>query len=474
MTPPDTGNTPTSEQDGPAAYGPAAAARRKRKVFRRSTLAALAVVAGGAVGLTACGGHSSSASSQNAAATISPTASASSSGASGASGGGASPSSSASAQAAADAAAAKQTSAAKITITPKTGTTGAAVSGAVQVKATGGKLTKVTMTGVASGHTVSGTLSSDGTTWTPNGTLAHGIQFHISATATDTQGRTTSAQSTFGTKSSTGTFVGYFTPEDGSTVGVGMPVSINFSKAISSADRAAVQRGISVSSSSGQAVVGHWFSSTRLDLRPQTYWAAGSHVTLKLKLAGVEGSAGVYGVQNKTVSFDVGRSQVSTVDASTHTMTVVRDGKVIKTLPISAGSDDHSTYNGQMVIEEKDQTTRMNGASVGFTDSDGKGEYDIPDVPHAMRLSDSGTFIHGNYWTAKSVFGTANTSHGCIGLSDVKGGKDDTTDAAWFYNNSLIGDVVVVKNSQDKTIQASNGLNGWNLSWSQWVAGSAL
>jgi peptide/nickel transport system substrate-binding protein len=55
-----------------------------------------------------------------------------------------------------------------------------------------------------------------------------------------------------------------------------------------------------------------------------------------------------------------------------------------------------------MVIAEKDQTTRMNGATVGFTDNDGKGEYDIPDVPHAMRLSSSGTFIHGNYWGDKS------------------------------------------------------------------------
>ena len=153
-------------------------------------------------------------------------------------------------------------------------------------------------------------------------------------------------------------------------------------------------------------------------------------------------------------------------------MTVVRDGQVINTIPISAGGTGHTTYNGQMVIEEKDKTTRMNGATVGFTDDDGKGEYDIPDVPHAMRLSNSGTFIHGNYWTDKSVFGTANTSHGCIGLSDTKGGKDATTPAAWFYNHSLIGDVVVVTNSPDRTVQPANGLNGWNLTWPRWLAGA--
>ncbi|MBM9504585.1 L,D-transpeptidase [Actinacidiphila acididurans] len=268
-------------------------------------------------------------------------------------------------------------------------------------------------------------------------------------------------------------FVGTFTPEDGSTVGVGMPVSINFDKPIT--DKVAVQSHISVTSSSGQQVVGHWFSSTRLDLRPQAYWKAGSHVTMKLNLGGVKGGAGIYGVQNKTVNFTVGRSQVSTVDTVTHMMTVVRDGKVIRTIPVSSGGPGHETYNGQMVISEKDQTTRMNGATVGLIDkTTGKSEYDIPDVPHAMRLTTSGTFIHGNYWAAPSAFGTANTSHGCIGMQDAKGGNDPNTPASWFYNNSLIGDVVTVTGSPSPTVPADNGLNGWNLSWSQWLAGSAL
>ena len=76
----------------------------------------------------------------------------------------------------------------------------------------------------------------------------------------------------------------------------------------------------------------------------------------------------------------------------------------------------------------------MNGATVGFTDDDGKGEYDIKDVPHAMRLTNSGTFVHGNYWGAKSVFGAVNTSHGCVGLSDTKGADDSGTAAYWFYD----------------------------------------
>ncbi len=455
VTPPENANAPeTTPTD---AHG-------GRSVFRRrGALAAIAVVIGGSVALTACGGHSGGKAA--AAASSSPTASPSTS---------AKPATQAGALSRADEQAARQISDAKITISPKAGSTRASVSDGAKVTVSGGKLRSVTMTATATGRTVAGTISASGTSWWPDLALAHGTQYRIAASAADSHGRTSAATATFATDSAVGSFIGYFTPEDGSTVGVGMPVSINFNKAISYGDRAAVQRGISVQDSSGQQVVGHWFSPTRLDLRPQTYWQAGAHVWLTLKLGGVEGAPNTYGVQNKTVGFTVGRSQISTVDTASHQMTVVRDGKVIRTVPISSGGPGHPTYNGQMVIEEKDKSTRMNGATVGFTKGDGKGEYDIPDVPHAMRLSNSGTFVHGNYWADKSVFGTANTSHGCIGLSDVKGGGDPTTDAAWFYANSLLGDVVVVTNSPDSGVQPDNGLNGWNMSWSQWIAGSAL
>lgn len=41
--------------------------------------------------------------------------------------------------------------------------------------------------------------------------------------------------------------------------------------------------------------------------------------------------------------------------------------------------------------------------------------------------------------------------------------------AAWFFNHSMVGDVVVVKNSTDPTVDPANGLNGWNISWADWT-----
>ncbi|MGW6641728.1 L,D-transpeptidase [Streptomyces iakyrus] len=359
-----------------------------------------------------------------------------------------------------------KTSVAKIAISAKDGSTGASIN-ATGVKVSDGKLTEVKMTVAGSGQTVAGSVSADGKVWKPKEQLERGTKYQISATAQDADGRTAAANSIFTTVTSSNSFIGTYTPDNGTTVGVGMPVSFTFDKAIT--DRKAVQSHITVSSSSGQKIVGHWFNGQRLDFRPEEYWKAGSKVTMKIDLDGVEGANGVYGVQKKTVTFTVGRSQVSTVDANTQTMTVVRDGKTVKTIPISAGSPEHTTYNGQMVISEKFVQTRMNSRTVGLG-----GEYDIPDVPHAMRLTTSGTFLHGNYWYNKGnpPFGRQGTSHGCVGLADVQG-AGGSTPAKWFYDNSLIGDVVIVKNSPDKTVAPDNGLNGWNMAWSQWVAGSA-
>ncbi|WP_460105712.1 L,D-transpeptidase [Streptomyces sp. YKOK-J1] len=351
---------------------------------------------------------------------------------------------------------------ARIKITPGQGAHDVRTDGPVRVTVSDGKLTKVTMTAVATGAEVRGTLSADGTSWKPDGPLKRATRYQVAAEAKDDKGRSAAENATIATVSPANDFVGHVSPLNGQTVGVGMPVSVTFNKAVT--DKAAVQSEIQVSSSSGQQVVGHWLNDGRLDFRPETYWKPGSTVTVDMNVGGV----------HKAVTFKIGRSQVSTVDAKTKQMTVVRNGKKIKTIPISSGSPEHPTYNGQMVISEKFRHIRMNAASVNLTEKNGKPSYDIAAVPHAMRLSDSGTFIHGNYWGADSVFGKVNTSHGCVGLKDVRGGGDSTKPAAWFFDHSLIGDVVIVKNSDDKTkLAPDNGLSDWNVPWSEWVAGGA-
>ncbi|MGW0833063.1 L,D-transpeptidase [Streptomyces prunicolor] len=411
---------------------------------RRKGLVAASALLGGVLVLTACSGSDDKSSGSD---------------------------SSQSSQSKADEAAAKKSSEAQIKITPADGSDNASINNSAAVTVSKGTLTAVSMT-TADGTAVAGTISADKLSWKPSAQLERSTTYKLAATAKDSAGLAAHENASFTTVSPANSFIGNFTPEDGSTVGVGMPVSINFNKAIT--NKAAVQKGITVTSTSGQEVVCHWFNTQRMDCRPDEYWKENSTVTLKLALDGVEGASGVYGVQQKTVTFHIGRNQVSYVDAKTKQMKVEQDGKVVKTIPISAGSPENTTYNGQMVMSEKFTQTRMNGATVGFTDDDGKGEYDIKDVPHAIRLTSSGTFIHGNYWGSPSVFGSVNTSHGCVGLQDVKGAGDKNMPAAWFYNNSIVGDVVVISNTGDKTVSPDNGLNGWNMDWAQWKAGSAV
>nr|WP_223190734.1 Ig-like domain-containing protein [Streptomyces sp. TRM68416] len=348
-----------------------------------------------------------------------------------------------------------------VSIAPKDGAKSVDTSGALKVSATKGKLTEVEVTD-GKGKKIAGKITDGGASWTPSTHLAASTAYTVHAVAKDSEGRETEEESTFTTLTPQNTFTGTFTPEDGSKVGVGMPFSIRFDRGITNPDD--VEKAIDIKTEPAVDVEGHWFGNDRLDFRPEKYWKAGTKVTVDLNLDGVEGRDGVYGEQAKTVSFTIGRNQVSVVDVKTKHMKVMREGKVVKTIPVTTGKPGYDTWNGQMVITEKFVQTRMNGDTVGYT-----GEYDIEDVPHAMRLTQSGTFIHGNYWGG-DAFGNYNASHGCVGLRDVKGAWDKGAPAAWFYNQSMIGDVVIVKNSNDATVAPDNGLNGWNMSWEKWKA----
>ncbi|MFB7663078.1 Ig-like domain-containing protein [Kitasatospora sp. NPDC056138] len=252
----------------------------------------------------------------------------------------------------------------------------------------------------------------------------------------------------------------YDNVESGSTYGVAMIVSLNFRKAVQ--DKAAVDRAISFSTSDGSTVRGHWFGSNRVDFRPEKFWKPGTKVTVHYRLKNVQVSPGVYGGVDSDQTFTIGRDQRTTVDAAKDTMTTVRSGKKVSAYPITAGKTGFDSWNGVMVISEKDEHIEMKSAP-GAPSGE---QYDLKDVPHAMRLTDSGTYVHGNYW-AVDAMGHRNVSHGCIGVADREHGSD-SSNAGRFFNSSLVGDPVTVVNSKGAKVASDNGLSGWNTSWSKW------
>ncbi|MEU6095982.1 Ig-like domain-containing protein [Streptomyces sp. NPDC047079] len=354
-----------------------------------------------------------------------------------------------------------------IRVVPDDGSTSVGADRRLRVRVPNGRLESVTVVRSqdAQDSPVPGHISADGRVWQPDDDrLALAARYTVDAVAHDGSGHRSARHATFTTFVPGRRFIGYVTPENRSTVGTGMIVSLQFNRDIER--RAAVERAIRVTARPPVEIRPHWFGRDRVDFRPREYWRPGTQVSVTLRLRDVEGAPGVYGLQHKTFSFTVGRSQVSLVDAAAHTMQVRRDGRLMATVPITAGAPTTTTYNGKMVVMEMLEVTRMDGRTVGFG-----GEYDIPDVPHAMRLTDSGTFVHGNYW-APDAPGHVNVSHGCVGLRDVKGGGPDTP-AGWFFDRSLVGDVIEVVHSEDKKVAPDNGLGGWNMSWQEWKAGGA-
>ncbi|ARF78644.1 hypothetical protein HS99_0026975 [Kitasatospora aureofaciens] len=350
---------------------------------------------------------------------------------------------------------AAKASAAVLAVEPKDGAQDVAPN-ALQVSVSKGKLTTVEVTD-KNGKPVEGAITADGSGWKPAAALAVGMAYKVNAQAKDDAGLVAASTTSFTT----------LTPEkkvstndniaDGATYGVGMIVSVDFNKDVKNKD--AVLKGITFETDNGTVVKGHWFDSRRVDFRPEEYWKPGTKVTIKYRLKSVEIAPGVYGDVDKDEPFTIGRSMISTADAKTHQMTVERDGKST-TLPVTLGADATPSWGGTMVIMDKEKVTRMNSQTVGLG-----GEYDIQDVPHAMRLTTSGTFLHGNYWS--NPFGKSNGSHGCISMQDVKGGSDSSV-AGKFYNDSMVGDVVKIVNTKEKTVSPSNGLGGWNVSWANW------
>lgn len=350
---------------------------------------------------------------------------------------------------------------AAVTVSPATDGKDVIPNEPLTVKPSDGKLASVTVT-TGDGKALDGTLSSDGTSWTSSHATGYGTTYTLKAQLAASDGKKTTRTSSFTTLSKDEIFVGTYNVNKGATVGVALPVSIVFNKAIH--DKAAVERKLKVSSS--PAVEGAWSwmkdrdGKDRVDYRPKEYWKPGTKVKLRMDLVGLK-NGDLVGTQKREIDFTIGKSVVSTVDVVKKTMTVAENGKVVKTLPVSTGKKTFETWNGTMVVLSKVPTIRMNSASVGIF---GPEAYDLGSVKWDVQLTPSGTYAHAAPWN-EGKFGKVNASHGCIGLS--------TANAKWFYDRVNYGDPVTVVKSTD-VVAVNNGYGAWNVDWETWKKGSAL
>lgn len=295
-----------------------------------------------------------------------------------------------------------------------------------------------------------------------SGTLPPGESFTLAAGATG-PGGTVRSTLTVHTLPAEHTLHATVSPAAGATVGVGQPITVTFDTPVT--NRAAVQRALLVTASRPLGAAGwHWFSSTRVQYRPHTYWPGHTTVTVRANLAGVQAGPSTFAAADTTSSFTIARSQILKISDATHEMGVYRDGVLLRTVPVSLGQHIGTwvTRSGIKTIMSIERTVEMNSATVGIT---GAGSYDEL-VPYAMRLTWSGEYIHGAPWSEWAQ-GSTDVSHGCTNIS--------LSNAEWLYGNSLVGDVVETADTGRPMEWDGNGTGGvWNIPWNIWQAGSAI
>ncbi|MGY1729883.1 Ig-like domain-containing protein [Geodermatophilus sp. SYSU D01045] len=351
---------------------------------------------------------------------------------------------------------------AQLQLAPADGAVDVAPADPVEISVTDGDLADVTVTDGA-GAAVPGRLA-DGATegtevWTPDEDLAYAGTYTLTATATNADGERAEATSTFTTVDPQTVTTPSVGPLDGQTVGVGMPIRVYFEQPV--ADKAAAESHLLVTSSTPTDGVWSWISDTEVHFRPSQYWPAQTDVTLEADLYGVDLGDGVWGEKDRTVSFRIGDRHVSVADAATHRMQVYDGDTLVQDWPMSAGSPDNPSYNGPHVVTELNADRVMDSSTYGVPVDSPEG-YRTP-VKWAVRISDSGEFVHGAPWSVAQQ-GRENVSHGCINLSDEN--------ARWFYEFSQPGDVVEIVNSDAGPL--TSPIADWTIPWDQWQAGSAL
>jgi lipoprotein-anchoring transpeptidase ErfK/SrfK len=224
-------------------------------------------------------------------------------------------------------------------------------------------------------------------------------------------------------------------PANSTTVGVAMPIMIDFAAPV--IDQATAEQAIHISSNPPVPGKFYWMSESQLRWRPLDFWPA--HTVVNVDAAGTKSS------------FSTGDALVATADDSTHMMTIARNGDVEQTFPISMGKPGHDTPNGIYYVQGKSPDVVMDSATYGVPNTSPEG-YRVH-VQLAVQFDNSGNFVHSAPWSVADQ-GNRNVSHGCINVSP--------SNAEWFYDNFDAGDPIVVTNSVDSQTQ-NDGAQDWQL-----------
>jgi lipoprotein-anchoring transpeptidase ErfK/SrfK len=279
----------------------------------------------------------------------------------------------------------------------------------------------------------------------------------VSATSADgtrTETRTTRFRTMGRPGKLTGTGLYLF---DGQTYGVAMPVYVEFDPAVPPAARPGVQRRMFVHSNPPQPGVWQWVGGRQAFYRPPAYWRPGTQLSVRIALGGHPMGAGRYGDTDRAAVVRVGRPTVLTVDNRTKQLSVFRDGRLLRRMPVSLGKASTPSSSGHLVIMSKEAST------VFDTRREGPGGYRVH-INYAQRITWGGEFIHAAPWSVGDQ-GYRNVSHGCVNVS--------WGNAEWLFGVTHVGDPVIVRGTEVH-VTPGNGWTAWDQPWDRYIRGSAL
>ena len=243
--------------------------------------------------------------------------------------------------------------------------------------------------------------------------------------------------------------------------GVGQLVTISFSRDVGR--RKAVEDAITVTSNKKMARgAWGWIDRRTAIYRPKRFWPGNARiqfdVQLRDALLAVDDGVHYRPKSNRTYVLRTSRKFVMKIKDSTHRLHAIRDGKRLRSFPVSLGKTEggYQTRSGiKILTSEKYVRLRMIG-----TDRLSGEDWDVIS-PYSIRLTPTGEFIHGAPW-AYSRIGLRNGSHGCTNMR--------VEDAKWLFNRVMRGDPTVTTGTGRK-MEVTNGTPGsyWNYSWNDWL-----
>lgn len=334
----------------------------------------------------------------------------------------------------------------------------------VTARVTDGTFQTVALTN-PDGKVVAGELNPERTGFTVTEPLGYGVTYTWSGTVSGADGTATvPVAGAFTTLAPTRQVNGRFQLADGQTVGVAVPIILQFNAAIPEPARAAVEKALTVTTT--PQVEGGWawlpdeVGGSRVHWRSREYFPAGTAVHVDANLYGVPFGEGAYGAGDSTLDFSIGRRQVVKADAPSHRIQVLDGaGAVIMDFPCSYGEGDldrNVTRSGIHVVTEKYEDFYMTNPAAGYANVH---------MRHAVRISNNGEFIHANPGSSGAQ-GNSNVTNGCINLS--------AADAEAFFDSVVYGDPVEVTGTRIQLSYADGDLWDWAVPWDEWVAMSAL